>query len=103
MVIPSVDANAIVIDNGTGTMKAGLAGDDAPRSIFSTVVGKPKMPGILVGLDQKDVYIGDEVREKKGVLKLEYPIDRGVIKDWENMEKIWNYTIYQELRTTPEE
>ncbi len=103
MVMPSADVSAVIIDNGTGTIKGGLAGDDAPRSIFSTVVGKPKMPGILVGLDQKDVYIGDEVKEKKGVLKLEYPIDRGIIKDWENMEKIWNYTIDQELKTTPEE
>lgn len=103
MAMPSADTSAIVIDNGTGTIKAGLAGDDAPRSIFSTIVGKPKMPGILVGLDQKEVYIGDEVREKKGVLKLEYPIERGVIHDWENMEKIWSYTISQELKTAPEE
>jgi len=101
--IPSLDTTIVVIDNGTGLIKAGLAGDDAPRSIFPTVVGKPKMPGILVGLDQKDVYIGEEVKEKKGVVKLEYPIERALIKDWENMEKIWSYTMYQELHTTPEE
>jgi len=103
MVLPSIDASATIIDNGTGNIKAGLTGDDAPRSIFSTVVGRPKMPGLLVGLDQKDVYIGDEVKEKKGVLKLEYPIDRGIIKDWDNMEKIWHYTITSEIKSSPEE
>jgi actin-related protein len=101
--IPLLDTNVVVIDNGTGLIKAGLGGDDAPRSIFPTVVGKPKVPSILVGLDQKDVYIGEEVREKKGVVKLEYPIERAIIKDWENMERIWNYTMYQELHTIPEE
>lgn len=33
------DLQAIVIDNGSGSIKAGFAGDDAPRSVFSTVVG----------------------------------------------------------------
>ena len=98
-----MDTNAIVIDNGTGLTKSGFSGDDAPRSIFPTIVGKPKMPGILVGLDQKDVYIGEEVKEKKGVVKLDYPIERGIIKDWEGMEKIWNYIICQELKSSSEE
>jgi actin-related protein len=42
---------AVVIDNGSGMVKAGFAGDDAPRSVFSSVVGKPKVPGIMIGLD----------------------------------------------------
>ncbi len=103
MSTPSVDTTALVIDNGTGTIKAGIAGDDAPRAAFRTIVGKPKMPGIMVGLDQKDVYIGDEAKEKKGVLKIDCPIERGIIKDWDDMEKVWNHTIYQEMKTTPEE
>ena len=103
MAAPSVDTTALVIDNGTGTIKAGIAGDDAPRSVFKTIVGKPKLPGIMVGLDQKDVYVGDEAKEKKGVLKLECPIQRGLIQNWDDMEKVWNHTIYQEMKTTPEE
>ncbi len=31
---------AVIIDNGTGMSKAGFAGDDAPRSVFPTLVGK---------------------------------------------------------------
>lgn len=45
------DISAIVIDNGSGVIKAGFGGDDAPRSVFTNLVGKPKVPGLLVGLD----------------------------------------------------
>ena len=56
------EVTAVVIDNGSGVCKAGFAGDDAPRSVFPTLVGRPKMPGIMVGLDQKEVYVGDEAQ-----------------------------------------
>ncbi len=45
------EVTAVVIDNGSGVCKAGFAGDDAPRAVFSSVVGRPKVPGIMVGLD----------------------------------------------------
>lgn len=44
---------AIIIDNGSGMMKAGIAGDDAPRTYFPSIFGRPKMPGIMVGIDAK--------------------------------------------------
>ena len=53
---------AIVCDNGSGMVKAGFAGDDAPRSVFPSIVGRPRMQGIMVGMDQKDSYIGDEAQ-----------------------------------------
>jgi actin len=37
-----------------------MAGDDAPRSSFPSIIGRPKMPGIMVGMDDKDTYIGEE-------------------------------------------
>ena len=48
------DVAALVVDNGSGMCKAGFAGDDAPRAVFPSIVGRPKMPGIMVGMDQKD-------------------------------------------------
>lgn len=57
------EVTAVVIDNGSGMCKAGFAGDDAPRSVFSTVVGRPKVPGIMVGLDQKK-YMQDQKHNK---------------------------------------
>ena len=58
---------ALVVDNGSGMCKAGFAGDDAPRAVFSCFVDRPKMPGIMVGMDQKDSYVGDEVTNKPSV------------------------------------
>ena len=36
------DVAALVIDNGSGMCKAGFAGDDAPRAVFPSIVGRPR-------------------------------------------------------------
>lgn len=97
------EVTAVVIDNGSGMCKAGFAGDDAPRSVFSTVVGRPKVPGIMVGLDQKEVYVGDEAQTKRGVLRIEHPIEHGIVTNWDDVEKVWHHTLYSELKVSPEE
>ena len=61
------------------------------------------MPSIMVGMDQKEAYVGDEAEAKKGILHLNRPISHGEITNWEDMTKIWHYTYYNELRITPEE
>ena len=33
---------ALVVDNGSGMCKAGFAGDDAPRAVFPSIVGRPR-------------------------------------------------------------
>lgn len=56
---------AVVIDNGSGMCKAGLSGDDAPRSSFPSIVGVPKYNNVMVGMNNKEAYVGEEAQAKK--------------------------------------
>ena len=50
------DVQALVVDNGSGMCKAGFAGDDAPRAVFPSIVGRPRHTGVMVGMGQKGKY-----------------------------------------------
>jgi actin-related protein len=97
------EQNALVVDNGSGMCKAGFAGDDAPRSVFPSIVGRPKTQSAMMGTAKKDAYIGDEAQNMRGVLHIKYPIEHGIVTSWEDMEKIWHHTFFNELRVAPED
>ena len=86
------EVQAVVVDNGSGMMKAGFAGDDAPRTVFSSVVGRARYKQVM-GTFSKKYYIGDEAQRMRGILNLKYPIEHGVISNWDDMEKLWEFTV----------
>jgi actin-related protein len=101
--IPHNDIEAIVLDNGSGTIKAGFAGDDSPQVVFPNIVGHLRHISTVPETSQTDSYIGDEALAKKDILTIRYPIEHGIVTNWDDMEKIWNHTFYHELHTSLEE
>ena len=91
--------NALVVDNGSGMSKAGFAGDDAPRAVFSSVVAPPKHPQ-LGGVNPFDMT---KPEKSKGEHALRHPIERGVVTNWDDMESLWQYTFVDLLRIAPAE
>jgi len=89
------EKKAVVLDNGSGVVKAGFAGDDAPRAVFQSIVGHDKNTG--------ETYVGQDALEKKTRCKLAYPIEHGIVTDWKDMEMVWRTTFFQELRVEPNE
>jgi len=97
------DLAANVLEIGDGLTKAGYAGDDVPRAIFPTLVGRPRHQGVMVGMGGKHIYVGDEAQAKRGILNLERPVQQGKVVDWEDWEKLVHHSFYNELRVAPEE
>ncbi len=93
----------IILDCGSGITKAGIGGETMPRSVFPTLVGKPKVATGMPLMAGKSEYIGDEAMNKKGILRLEFPVENGNIKNWDSMLSLWSHLFMNELRMSPEE
>jgi actin, other eukaryote len=57
----------------------------------------------MLDLSKEDLYIGDDAQAKRAILALKYPIEHGIVTNWDDMEKIWNHTFYKELNVDPKE
>ncbi|XP_004705267.1 actin-related protein T2 [Echinops telfairi] len=97
----ALDAPAVIFDNGSGLCKAGLSGEIGPRHVISTVVGHPKFKMTSAGANQKKYFVGEEALYKYENLHLHYPIERGLVSSWDDMEKLWKHLFEWELGVKP--
>ena len=95
--------STVVIDAGSGLVKAGFGGEDGPRSIFNSIVGTPKQMGLMVGMELQERYVGDDAISKYEIMNFSYPIKRGEVTDWDEFENLMHYLLYREMKVVPEE
>lgn len=95
----------VVCDNGTGFLKAGFAGANFPATIFPSMVGRPilRSEEKIGSVELKDIMVGDEAAELRSNLQITYPLDNGIVRSWEDMEHVWNYTWNEKLKVNPRE
>mmetsp|Transcript_37382 Transcript_37382/g.76712 ORF Transcript_37382/g.76712 Transcript_37382/m.76712 type:complete len:376 (-) Transcript_37382:53-1180(-) len=94
------DPVPIVIDNGSGMVKAGFAEDDAPRVVFPTIIGRPKdsRPAVT---GKNELVVGFDAQNHRATLQVHCPIKHGIVTNWSEMESIWHHTFCNELCVDP--
>lgn len=93
----------VVIDVGTGYTKAGLADKRSPEIVFPSTIGSPKYASSMSrrGSHLKDVYVGEDATNMRGVLRLEWPVKRGIVENWETWETLIRHTFQERLSLDP--
>jgi len=99
----STNYSSIILDIGSGLVKAGFSGEDGPRNIFNSIVGIPKMAGLKVGMEQKERYVGDEAISNLEIMNFFPPVQRGEVADWDKFETLMHYLLYNQIEVVPEE
>ncbi|KAG7392592.1 hypothetical protein PHYBOEH_006332 [Phytophthora boehmeriae] len=101
---------AIVLDNGSGCLKAGFSGEDTPRTTFPSCTGRVKNPEWFASqapnwkaeLRDRDMFVGTECQMYRDFLELSNPVNRGIVEDWEALERMWEFVFTQEIKVDPE-
>ncbi|ODQ79876.1 hypothetical protein BABINDRAFT_62246 [Babjeviella inositovora NRRL Y-12698] len=93
----------VVIDNGSGSIKAGFAGEERPKSYAPSIIGRPKYSRVMAGALETDTFIGNQAQENRGLLKLSYPLEHGMVTNWDDIERLWSYVFRHDLNTATED
>jgi len=102
----SIPSNKVVVcDNGTGFVKCGFAGANFPASIFPSMVGRPilRSEEKIDNVQLKDIMVGDEAQKLRMMLQITYPLDNGIIRNWDDMQYVWDYSFHDKLKINPKD
>ncbi|KAL7714428.1 actin [Entamoeba marina] len=95
------DIRAVVIDHGSGLIKAGFGGETIPKTAFPSVIGSEKYRTFVT--NPKDHWLAEDALMRHNYLKISYSVSNDVVNNWDDMEKLWHHTFYNEIRVAPEE
>ncbi|OII71444.1 actin family protein [Cryptosporidium andersoni] len=98
---PSQTDTCVIIDCGSGFMKAGTQKDQFPWCIFPSLVGHFRSRYVPEDPDNNPAFVAEEAVAQRGKLSLRYPIDHGHIDDWLQFEELLNYLFYRGLNVDP--
>ena len=84
------EVEVVIIDNGSAFIKAGFAGDEAPRYVFENILGCLRQPGLQVPVGSQP-FVGDKFRLNRGMLAHRWPIENGIVTKWDAMEEVWHH------------
>uniref|UniRef100_L2FEM0 Essential component of the arp2 3 complex n=1 Tax=Colletotrichum fructicola (strain Nara gc5) TaxID=1213859 RepID=L2FEM0_COLFN len=92
----------IVLDGGTGFLKVGYAAQNFPEFQYPSIVGRPILrteeQGDTNDLVIKDIMCGDEAAAARTMLQISYPMENGIVKKWEDMQHLWDYTFNEKMK-----
>lgn len=95
----------LVVDNGTGFVKVGFAGSNFPEHVFPSIIGRPILRAeerLTTASQISDIMMGDEAAAHRTYLQITQPMEHGIVKNWEDMQLLWNYTFFDKLKMDAE-
>ncbi|KAG4938328.1 hypothetical protein JHK86_044469 [Glycine max] len=97
--------NVVVCDNGTGYVKCGFAGENFPTSVFPCVVGRPMLryEESLTEQALKDIVVGEGCADLRHQLDISYPVNNGIVQNWDDMCHVWDHAFFNELKINPQD
>lgn len=94
-----------VLDGGTGFLKVGYAAQNFPEHQYPSIVGRPILRSeertdndVII----KDIMCGDDAAAARTMLQISYPMENGIVKNWEDMQHLWDYTFFEKLKINPQ-
>jgi actin-related protein 2 len=89
----------VILDNGSGYLKAGFATDSIPSYTIPTLIGRPMLryEEHIESFEIKPIMIGDQVIPVRSMLEIKHPMREGIIEDKDDIELLWNYTLNEKM------
>jgi actin-related protein 2 len=89
----------VILDNGSGYLKAGFSTDQIPSYTIPALVGRPMLryEEHIDAFEIKPIMIGDQVIPVRSMLEIKHPMKEGIIEDKEDMELLWRYALNDKM------